>query len=72
MSDVVLVLNAGSSSIKFSVFEAEGENIPLFNGQVEGLYTAPRSPPSRPSERASAIANGAMASRWVMRGPSPS
>ncbi|WP_213953627.1 MULTISPECIES: acetate/propionate family kinase [unclassified Variovorax] len=42
MSDVVLVLNAGSSSIKFSVFEAEGENIPLFNGQVEGLYTAPR------------------------------
>ncbi|MEJ8847441.1 acetate/propionate family kinase [Variovorax rhizosphaerae] len=42
MSDVVLVLNAGSSSIKFSVFEAEGENIPLFNGQAEGLYTAPR------------------------------
>jgi acetate kinase len=43
MSDVVLVLNAGSSSIKFSVFDAGARGMPLLlNGQVEGLHTAPR------------------------------
>jgi len=39
----VLVLNAGSSSIKFSVFAATGPGMPLvLRGQIEGLYTAPR------------------------------
>ena len=43
MADVILVLNAGSSSIKFSVFGAGGESAPLvLRGQIEGLYTAPR------------------------------
>jgi acetate kinase len=43
MSDVVLVLNAGSSSLKFSVFDASGPAMPLrLHGQVEGLHTAPR------------------------------
>jgi len=43
MADVVLVLNAGSSSIKFSVFDATGAGMPLLlNGQIEGLHTAPR------------------------------
>ncbi|WP_266181351.1 acetate/propionate family kinase [Dyella humicola] len=44
MADVILVLNAGSSSIKFSVFEAGDEAFPLvMRGQIEGLYTTPRS-----------------------------
>lgn len=43
MSDAILVLNAGSSSIKFSVFLERGESLELFlGGQLEGLYTSPR------------------------------
>jgi acetate kinase len=42
MADALLVLNAGSSSIKFSVFaESGGELNVVFRGQIEGLYTAP-------------------------------
>lgn len=43
MTDAILVLNAGSSSIKFSVFEArDGKLEPGVRGQAEGLYTKPR------------------------------
>jgi len=43
MADVVLVLNAGSSSIKFSAFDAAGPHNPLLlRGQIEGLYVKPR------------------------------
>lgn len=43
MTDVILVLNAGSSSIKFSVFQAQTPGLePCFRGQIEGLHTAPR------------------------------
>ncbi|HTP71862.1 MAG TPA: acetate/propionate family kinase [Burkholderiaceae bacterium] len=47
MTDLVLVLNAGSSSIKFTLFAAEagagGDGPPLLlRGQIEGLYTSPR------------------------------
>src|SRR5689334_14532887 len=42
MSDALLVLNAGSSSIKFSVFAESADDLKLvFRGQIEGLYTAP-------------------------------
>ncbi|HSI40736.1 MAG TPA: acetate/propionate family kinase [Xanthobacteraceae bacterium] len=37
MSRVVLVLNAGSSSLKFQVFEAEGERRRIYRGLFEGL-----------------------------------
>ena len=43
MSDAILVVNAGSSSIKFSVFLERGEALDLLlGGQIESLYTAPR------------------------------
>jgi acetate kinase len=43
MQDAILVLNAGSSSIKFSVFVAGRAGLELnFRGQVEGLFTSPR------------------------------
>jgi acetate kinase len=43
MADAILVLNAGSSSIKFSLFaERDGEPEAAYSGQIEGLYTAPR------------------------------
>lgn len=43
MADVILVLNAGSSSIKFSVFEVRpNAQELLLRGQIEGLHTAPR------------------------------
>ncbi len=43
MTDAILVINAGSSSIKFSAFEArDGVLAPSVRGQIEGLYTRPR------------------------------
>jgi acetate kinase len=42
MPDALLVLNAGSSSLKFSVFLAGDPPRPLLRGQVEGVLTAPR------------------------------
>ncbi len=43
MTDAILVLNAGSSSIKFSLFATSGEDLTLVaRGQAEGLYTSPR------------------------------
>ncbi|HSN46892.1 MAG TPA: acetate/propionate family kinase [Casimicrobiaceae bacterium] len=43
MADAIVVLNAGSSSIKFSVFRLDAESPALvLRGQIEGLYTAAR------------------------------
>ena len=42
MPDAIVVLNAGSSSIKFSLFLVRGDALELDQrGQIEGLYTAP-------------------------------
>lgn len=43
MRNSILVLNAGSSSLKFSVFELLNEQplSPLVTGQIEGIATAP-------------------------------
>jgi acetate kinase len=42
MADAILVLNAGSSSLKFSVFlDGEPPGL-LLRGQLEGLFTEPR------------------------------
>src|SRR5271154_7082130 len=39
-SDAVVVVNAGSSSIKFSLFAETGAGLSAFlKGQIEGLYT---------------------------------
>ena len=43
MPDAIAVLNAGSSSLKFSVFAEKEQALELIaRGQAEGLYTAPR------------------------------
>jgi acetate kinase len=43
MSNLILVINAGSSSIKFSVFDADNGELELkLRGQIEGLFTSPR------------------------------
>jgi len=42
MSAAIAVLNAGSSSVKFSVFAENGADLRLrVRGQIEGLFTAP-------------------------------
>jgi acetate kinase len=42
MSDAIAVLNAGSSSIKFSLFALSADRLELaLGGQIEGIYTAP-------------------------------
>ena len=40
MPDCIAVINAGSSSVKFAVYES-GDPIALYRGQVEGIGTAP-------------------------------
>src|SRR5271167_3915322 len=43
MAQAILVLNAGSSSLKFSVFLAQGSDFELWlRGQAEALYTEPK------------------------------
>jgi acetate kinase len=43
MADAIAVLNAGSSSIKYSLFILRGYDLEFtLRGQVEGLYTRPR------------------------------
>ena len=43
MADAIAVLNAGSSSLKFSLFAQQGDDLALAaRGQAEGLQTAPR------------------------------
>ena len=43
MPNAIVVLNAGSSSIKFSLFMERGETLePDVRGQVEGLFTSAR------------------------------
>jgi acetate kinase len=43
MARAIAVLNAGSSSLKFSIFRDQGGELePLVGGQVEGLFTTPR------------------------------
>src|SRR3954469_24311910 len=42
MSDVILVLNAGSSSLKFTLFGVGAEPAALCGGQISGIGTAPR------------------------------
>jgi acetate kinase len=43
MARTIAVLNAGSSSLKFSIFREEEEQLrPSYRGQLEGLFTAPR------------------------------
>ena len=42
MADAIAVLNAGSSSIKFSLFVARDRDLELeLHGQIESIYTAP-------------------------------
>ncbi len=42
MSDVILVINAGSSSIKFTVYDVQGSDLTMrYDGQIEGIGTAP-------------------------------
>ena len=42
--DTILVVNAGSSSVKFQVFGADGTSEPrrLIKGQMDGIGTRPR------------------------------
>ncbi|MBK7742874.1 MAG: hypothetical protein IPI40_03930 [Betaproteobacteria bacterium] len=43
MLDAIVVLNAGSSSLKFSMFTPrDGDFEPVARGQAEVLYTGPR------------------------------
>ena len=42
MTEAILVINAGSSSIKFALFAVSGTELtPVAHGQIEGLGTAP-------------------------------
>ena len=43
MADAIVVVNAGSSSLKFSLFVVRGDDLALdVGGQIEGLHSTPR------------------------------
>lgn len=42
MSSALLILNAGSSSLKFTVFPVDADSEVVLRGQIDGLYTSPR------------------------------
>ncbi len=43
MADAIVVINAGSSSLKFSLFVVRAGDLALdVRGQIEGLHTAPK------------------------------
>ncbi|KAA3621233.1 MAG: acetate kinase, partial [Proteobacteria bacterium] len=42
MTDAVLVLNVGSSSIKFAVYPADGDAVPVYAGQISGIGRSPK------------------------------
>ena len=42
MTSRIAVINAGSSSVKFAIYEATSEERCLFRGQIEGFGVAPR------------------------------
>lgn len=48
MSGCIAVINAGSSSVKFALFEASDNGNVLFRGQVEGIGVSPRIRVSNP------------------------
>jgi acetate kinase len=55
MADDIVVLNAGSSSIKFSLFAARGDKLALeLRGQIEGIYAAPHFVAKLPGGRTKA------------------
>ena len=41
MTNCIAVINAGSSSIKFALYEATSEETRLFRGQIDGIGVAP-------------------------------
>jgi acetate kinase len=52
VADAIAVVNAGSSSLKFSLFVVGADDLALdVRGQIEGLYTAPRFAAKDPSGR---------------------
>src|SRR5262249_30968605 len=55
MADAIAVVNAGSSSIKFSLFVTRGRDLELeLHGQIEGVDTAPHFIAKRPDGTTSA------------------
>ncbi|HEY1453532.1 MAG TPA: acetate kinase, partial [Roseiarcus sp.] len=42
MSNLIAVINAGSSSVKFAIYEASRDERCIFRGQVEGIGVTPR------------------------------
>jgi len=52
MADAIVVVNAGSSSLKFSLFMVRASDLALdVRGQIEGLYTAPKFVAKDPSDQ---------------------
>ena len=50
MKEGILVVNAGSSSIKFSLYVTDGKSAPVLEnkGMVDGIYVAPKFVAKKP------------------------
>ena len=66
--DVIAVLNAGSSSIKFSLFGARGDQFDLVaRGRPKSLHSAPRFVARTAAGAVLTRRRGATAKLWGMR-----
>ena len=71
MADAIAVLNAGSSSIKFSLFVARDRDLELeLHGQIESIYTAPHFIAKRNDGTKTAEKSWDDAAQLVMMAPS--
>ena len=70
MTGCIAVLNAGSSSIKFALYEAGRDGALLFHGQVENIGLAAHLAATDPRARPSPSAAGARASS-IITAPRP-
>jgi len=67
--DAILVLNAGSSSMKLAVFAGRGGELALeLRGAVDGLYTMPCFQAHDPTGRVSSPRNHGAERPWVTKG----
>jgi acetate kinase len=65
MSDAIVVINAGSSSLKFSSFHARGDDLELCSrGHIEGIGTAPHFVAKRVKRAKQANSLGATEKSW--------
>lgn len=71
MADAIVVLNAGSSSLKFSLYHNQGKALELdLQGYIEGIHTARALFQKHPTPLSKQSNHGPRGPNWATKGPS--